>query len=51
MKPHLWRRHGNWHCGVGKTDGVRVYWWPRGVGYTPAEAYADYAKRAKEWAA
>lgn len=50
MKPQIWQRRGNWHCGVPRTDGLRIDWWPRGVGCSPVEAYADYAKRAKEWA-
>jgi len=51
MIPHIWKRNGNWHCGVPIIeDGLRIVWWPRGVGDSAVAAYADYAKRAKEWA-
>ena len=45
MKPHIWMRLGKWHCGIPKSDGIRVDFWPRGIGKTPREALQDFMKR------
>jgi hypothetical protein len=50
MKPHVWFRRGNWHCAESSAAGATVVLWPRGVGDTPTQAWADYVKRKREWA-
>ena len=38
-RPHLIKHHGRWHCALSGDE------WPRGIGETMEEAFADWERR------